>query len=155
MEKKQKSKTTDSGDSQWNKCSLEQLNQACQRVQQEYKFYQSSLEAFQALSKECSKNEDVGRRLKAASIGNKVLLPLTGTMYVEGRLLDPFHLLVNIGADYYAKMTNDQVVDFYRRKISLLSQKAIELRSLLEQSKATKLQIMSALNAKQEEIESR
>lgn len=150
MEGKKKSKAKVVNDPQWNKCTVEQLNQIGQRVQQELQFYQTSLDTFQALRNECSKNEDVARRLKYAVVGHEGLLPLTGTMYVEGRLIDPSRLIVNIGADYFAEISNDQAMNFYRRKIDFLGQKVIELRALAEQSRATQLQIMSVLKEKQE-----
>ncbi|PVU96845.1 hypothetical protein BB561_000943 [Smittium simulii] len=77
---------------------------------------------------------------------NKVLVPLTNSLYVRGELVQPDNLIVDVGTGYYLEKNCSQAQKFYSNKIEYLSQNADKLAKTIEE-KQTNLQVLADILA--------
>ncbi|RDB22025.1 putative prefoldin subunit 5 [Hypsizygus marmoreus] len=73
----------------------------------------------QAQSKFKACIENVGE-VKAANIDKTILVPLTNSLYVPGKLSDPEHVIVDVGTGYYVEKTRAQALKHYEAKVEYI-----------------------------------
>jgi prefoldin alpha subunit len=62
-----------------------------------------------------------------------VLVPLTASLYVPGKIRDTAKVLVDVGTGYYIEMDTAKAKGFYERKVAELEQSLKELEKILNQ----------------------
>ena len=55
--------------------------------------------------------------MKPESEGKDILVPLTGSMYVPGTLVDPNKVIVDVGTGYYVEKDVAAAKDYFNRKV--------------------------------------
>lgn len=50
-----------------------------------------------------------------------ILVPLTGSMYVNGKFADVDHVLIDIGTGYYAHKNIEDAKDYFNRKVAYIT----------------------------------
>lgn len=75
---------------------------------------------------------------KQASIKDStdVLVPLTGSMYVPGTVVNTDKFVVDIGTGYYVQKDTAAALDFFKRKVTFL-QEQVDKYVKITQEKAT------------------
>eukprot|EP00640_Fibrocapsa_japonica_P004869 CAMPEP_0113935930 /NCGR_PEP_ID=MMETSP1339-20121228/2957_1 /TAXON_ID=94617 /ORGANISM="Fibrocapsa japonica" /LENGTH=132 /DNA_ID=CAMNT_0000938233 /DNA_START=174 /DNA_END=572 /DNA_ORIENTATION=+ /assembly_acc=CAM_ASM_000762 len=63
--------------------------------------------------------------------GRQIMVPLTGSLYVPGRLHEPNKVMVDIGTGYYAEKNSTQAKEFIDRKVKMISDNIDSLSSLI------------------------
>ena len=56
------------------------------------------------------------------SEGKDVLVPLTGSMYVPGKLTNPGKVVVDIGTGYYVEKNSKDAQDYFNRKVKYVTE---------------------------------
>lgn len=51
------------------------------------------------------------------SLGKEILVPLTGSMYVPGKLVDTEKVLIDIGTGYFAEVNVQQAKEYFKRRV--------------------------------------
>ena len=54
--------------------------------------------------------------------GKDVLVPLTGSMYVPGKLTNPDKVTVDIGTGYYVEKSSKDAKDYFDRKVKFVTE---------------------------------
>lgn len=68
--------------------------------------------------------------------GNEVLVPLTGSMYVTGKLVDTNNVLVDIGTGYYAAKSMDDAKEYFIRRMDYVTEQMEKIQQIgMEKSK--------------------
>ncbi|GEM12237.1 prefoldin subunit 5 [Rhodotorula toruloides] len=62
----------------------------------------------------------------------KVLIPLTGSLYVTGRIADPDNVLVDIGTGYFVEKETKQAKALYNSKVLALKSNLATLQQQIE-----------------------
>lgn len=69
-------------------------------------------------------------------LGNEILVPLTGSMYVVGKLVDTNNVLIDIGTGYYAQKKVPDAKDYFDRRVAYVTEQMEKIQQLgLEKSK--------------------
>lgn len=55
------------------------------------------------------------------SNGKDILVPLSGSLYVPGKIKDNKKFLVDVGTGYYVEKNSDDAIKFYEAKITQLN----------------------------------
>lgn len=76
-----------------------------------------------------------------------VLLPIGGGAVVRAKVVDPGHVLVNIGADIVVERTNPDAVDFLKDRITELEALGKKMVDSLEQLRAQATEVNRRLEA--------
>ena len=59
-------------------------------------------------------------RMSPEAEGKDILVPLTGSMYVPGTLVEPEKVIVDVGTGYYVEKDISAAKDYFQRKVKFL-----------------------------------
>ncbi|KAJ6602773.1 Prefoldin alpha-like protein [Mycena vulgaris] len=77
----------------------------------------AQLKQAQAKFKACIENV---AEIKPANKGKTILVPLTNSLYVPGKLSDPDHVIVDVGTGYFVQKTREQALKHYSAKVEYI-----------------------------------
>ncbi|KAL2159266.1 hypothetical protein VTH06DRAFT_2701 [Thermothelomyces fergusii] len=102
--------------------SAQQLSAVKKQLDGEVEHLSSSyaqLAAAQAKFKECLRIVKSGS--SALDKDKSILVPLTNSLYVKGRIADPDRVLVDVGTGYYVEKDTKSAAEFYEAKVKELA----------------------------------
>jgi len=122
--------------------SVQQLSQVKKQFDEEVQHLTNSyqnLRVAQQKFKDCVVSVKDG---VAGSAQDKTLLvPLTSSLYVPGKLASTSHVLVDVGTGFYVEKTTDDALTFYNGKIEELAGNIKELENVVN-GKANNLRMI-------------
>lgn len=113
-----------------------------QQFDQELQHFSQSLQALNIARgkfKECL--EDVKSLAKPENDNNKLLVPLSGSLYVRGSVRDNTKFMVDIGTGYYVEKDTEQALNFYEKKIAKLNRESIQIQDIIKEKSHSSLAI--------------
>nr|CAG4649047.1 EOG090X0NBB [Polyphemus pediculus] len=122
--------------------TLPQLAQLKQQLEQDLNLYQESLQTLKIAQTKFQESAESAEKLETTPEGAKILVPLTGSMYVPGIISKPSAPLVDIGTGYYAENTVDQAKSYFKRKVKFVTEQ-MEKVQLLGMEKSQVLNAVS------------
>ncbi|XP_059479679.1 prefoldin subunit 5 [Neocloeon triangulifer] len=134
---------------------LPQLNTIKNSLEQELAVMQDSLQTLKVAQQKFQQSADCMERVDPNSEGKEILVPLTGSMYVSGKVLDSNNALINIGTGYYIEKDIEGAKDYFDRKVKFVTEQMEKIQSIgIEKSKirdsiADMMQAMMAQMQKQ------
>ena len=81
----------------------------------------------------------------------ELLVPLTSSLYVPGRLVDPDKFLVDVGASYYVEKNKADAKEFCERKMLMLKENMDKVSALITQRRRTYEVVMQTLQKRSAE----
>lgn len=123
---------------------VEYLSQYRQQVQADLEVLTGSLTQLRMAREKFLESKGTIDGLRKIEPGHQVMVPLTESLYVRGKLLEPSNVLVDAGTGFYVKKElsgADQMLD---RKLALLREN-IEKVSLAVQQKRDQLDYTNAV----------
>ncbi|GAA89491.1 subunit of tubulin prefoldin [Aspergillus tubingensis] len=121
-----------------NSLSVPQLRALQTRLSSELEHLTTShakLRAAQLKFKDCvrSINEGViGSQKKGTDGKEDILVPLTSSLYVKGKLADREKVLVDVGTGFYVEKTAAKAIEFYENKVKELETNLTELEKIVQ-----------------------
>ncbi|KAJ3329975.1 subunit of tubulin prefoldin [Blyttiomyces sp. JEL0837] len=61
----------------------------------------------------------------------EIMIPLTNSLYVPGKLADVDHVIVDVGTGYMMEKTIDEAKEFYKGKVTYLREKLEQLQETI------------------------
>ena len=95
--------------------------------------------------------QDSGDSLQRFSSDNKdkdILVPLTGSMYVPGKLSDPEKAIVEIGTGYFVEMEVDKAKEYFGRKVKYVTEQMEKVQVLGNEKSKIREIVMDAMESK-------
>ncbi|GAA6041627.1 hypothetical protein JCM8097_007775 [Rhodosporidiobolus ruineniae] len=112
--------------------SVEQIEQVRQQLEQELKHLTQAFgDLKQAQSKFMACMESLDS-IKPANKEKKILIPLTSSLYVPGRIKDTENVLVDIGTGYFVEKPTKAAKTLYNTKILALKSNLATLQQQIE-----------------------
>ncbi|KAF3182344.1 subunit of tubulin prefoldin [Orbilia oligospora] len=114
--------------------SIQNLSAVKKQLDEELEHLTASfqkLRAAQAKFKECVKAIQNG--VNPGVEGKTILIPLTQSLYVPGKLEDPGNVLVDVGTGYYVEKTTEKAIAFYNDKIKTVGNNLDDLEKIITQ----------------------
>ena len=94
-------------------------------------------ESFQKLRVAQAKFVDCEHSVKqAAASGNEnreLLVPLTASLYVPGKMIDPQKFLVDVGTDFHVEKTAEEALKFFDQKVEQLNKNLVDLDAIVQE----------------------
>ncbi|KAE8364210.1 Prefoldin [Aspergillus caelatus] len=137
-----------------NSLSVPQLRALQTRLSSELEHLTSShakLRAAQSKFRDCvrSINEGVVGSEKRGTDGrDDILVPLTSSLYVKGKLADREKVLVDVGTGFYVEKTAKKAIEFYEDKIKSLETNLTELEKIVQTKSSQQRLFEEALRQK-------
>ncbi|CAG8109266.1 unnamed protein product [Penicillium olsonii] len=104
----------------------------------------TKLRAAQAKFRDCVRSITdgvTGNEKKGTDGRDEILVPLTSSLYVKGRLTDREKVLVDVGTGFYVEKTTAKAEEFYNAKVKDLETNLGELEKIV-QTKSTQLRVV-------------
>jgi prefoldin alpha subunit len=98
-----------------------------------------SLRTAQAKFRDCLTS--IANGLSPSTAEKPLLVPLTSSLYVPGRLTDHEHVLVDVGTGYFIEKDIPAAKDFYERKVKDLQDSLKDLEGVVN-SKAQNVRVV-------------
>ncbi|KAG5335864.1 putative prefoldin subunit 5 [Termitomyces sp. T112] len=103
-----------------NDLDVTQLADVRKQLEDELKHLTSSfaqLKQAQAKFEVCIENV---REVRSENADKTILVPLTNSLYIPGRLSDSNHVIVDVGTGYYIEKTRPQALKHYSDKVEYI-----------------------------------
>ncbi|EEH08284.1 prefoldin subunit 5 [Histoplasma capsulatum var. duboisii H88] len=82
-----------------------------------------------------------GNKSVAAEKSDEILVPLTNSLYVKGRLADRKNVIVDVGTGFFVEKTTSKAIEFYNGKVDELGTNLRELEKVV-QAKSQNLRVI-------------
>lgn len=116
--------------------TLEQLSVLKQQLDKELIIFQDSLQTLKVAQTKFQESGSCLEKISPAMEGNEILVPLTGSMYVVGKLADTNTVLIDIGTGFYIQKKVTDAKDYFDRKVAFVTEQMEKIQQLgLEKSK--------------------
>ncbi|KAF7361069.1 Prefoldin subunit 5 [Mycena sanguinolenta] len=103
------------------------------------------LKQAQAKFKTCIENV---AEIKPANKGKTILVPLTNSLYVPGKLSDPDHVIVDVGTGYFVQKTREQAVKHYSAKVEYIRSNLETLQETISKKQDNVNTVISVMQSK-------
>lgn len=111
---------------------LDQLNTLKAQLEQELQQLTASFGGLREAQSRFAESKDALASLTSKNEGKQVLVPLTSSMFVPGKLSDVDSVLVDIGTGYFVEHSVPQAKAFMDRKVEFLQTNTDSLKEVLE-----------------------
>ncbi|XP_032684075.1 prefoldin subunit 5 [Odontomachus brunneus] len=110
--------------------NLQQLTMLKQQLDQELGLFQDSLHTLKIAQSRFQESGACLEKITPAAQGNEILVPLTSSMYVTGKLADANNVLVDIGTGYYAEKGIEDAKDYFKRRVEYVTEQMEKIQQL-------------------------
>ena len=113
-------------------------------------------ESLASLQKAVGRYHTSGRALEGMekeTEGKEMLVPLTSSLYVPGKMGDTSKVLIDVGTGYFLEKTPTDGVDYCKRKVNLLRDNMEKLIEVISQKRKQVTQVQQTLGAKMQALE--
>ncbi|KAI5278251.1 subunit of tubulin prefoldin, partial [Ascosphaera acerosa] len=83
-----------------------------------------------------------------ADSSNQILIPLTESLYVKGRVADRERVMVDVGTGYYVEKTTAQARAFYEAKVKEVGESIAQLDKVLQVKTVNERAVQEVLRQK-------
>ncbi|KAH8697319.1 putative prefoldin subunit 5 [Talaromyces proteolyticus] len=90
----------------------------------------------------------VGRKDAPGAGGDSILVPLTSSLYVKGKLTEREKVIVDVGTGFYVEKTTAKATEFYDAKVKDLEANITDLEKIVQGKSANLRVIEDALRQK-------
>lgn len=125
---------------------MQQLETSKGQLEQEMEILSSSISQLKELQTKYEDAKECLNEVNKSNESKEVLVPLSSSLYVPGKLCDSDHVLIDVGTGYYAEMSVDDAKDFFRRKIEHFTNEMEKLQAALNEKTAMKQAVLEMLN---------
>lgn len=131
-----------------NDLDLSQLGEVRRQLEEELSHLTSSftqLKNAQARFNSCIESV---KEVKPTNKSKTILVPLTSSLYVPGKLADADHVLVDVGTGYYVKKTRPQATEYYESKVSFIRKNLENLQETIQKRQDNLNSLISVMQSK-------
>lgn len=130
--------------------SVYQLSALKQQLEQELEILSQSVDQLLSIKQRFRASKECVQRHSELAAETEILVPLTGSMYVNGTVDDTQNFLIDIGTGYYVEKDAPSSIDFFERKIAFLTKKVEQLTKQAEEKGKMRDSIIETLQYRQQ-----
>ncbi|VDP95098.1 unnamed protein product [Echinostoma caproni] len=132
--------------------SIPQLQELAKQYDQNIRLFTASIQQLKTLQKQFASSKNCLNDFLPASQNGDILVPLTSTLCVPGKLTDTEHVIVDIGTGYFSEMTIDQAEKHFTRRIEYINKHIQDIAAVLEEKTQAHRVIATTLESKVQEF---
>lgn len=118
----------------------------CAVTDQEEKVLTSNYQQLKMAEARFQESKIALEAVKPESEGSTLLVPLTSSLYVPGKLADSRNVMVDIGTGYYVRKSVADAITFFEKKVKLLKNNTDGLQRTINERRANLHQIITVMN---------
>ena len=135
--------------------SLEELNQLKQQEEGRLQALVARFQQLRAAAARLSASMSAVSEITPASEGKEVMVPLTESVYVPGKIREPNKMLVEIGTGFYVEKTSKETTAFLDRKLKLVDVNSENITKALQATRQNLESLNMTMQGKLLEIRAR
>ena len=135
--------------------SLEELNQAKQQEEQRLQALTSRYAQLRSAAARLNASQRAVNELSPSAEGKEVMVPLTESVYVPGKLRDSTKLMVELGTGFFAEKSTKDTTAFLDRKIRLVDHNSENIQKAVTVTRQNMESIAMTMQGKMLEIRAR
>ncbi|CAH8436678.1 unnamed protein product [Schistosoma bovis] len=135
-----------------NELTIPQLQDLVRQFEQKIQFISASIQQLKSLQAQFVASKSCLGELTTEKENKDILVPLTSTLCVPGKLSDPSHVLVDIGTGYYVEMTVPEAESHFSRRVEYINKQIRKILPVLEEKTQAHKSISDVLDAKIQEF---
>ncbi|KAK1943940.1 Prefoldin subunit 5 [Phytophthora citrophthora] len=112
--------------------SLEQLNSLKGQLEKELQQLTASFGGLREAQSRFSESKEALKSMAASDLNKEVLVPLTASMFVPGKLASKEEVLVDVGTGYFVEQSVEKAEQFMDRKVEFLQSNTDQLKTVIE-----------------------
>ncbi|GMF30404.1 unnamed protein product [Phytophthora lilii] len=112
--------------------SLEQLNALKGQLEKELQQLTASFGGLREAQSRFTESKEALKSMAAADLDKEVLVPLTASMFVPGKLAGKEQVLVDVGTGYFVEQSVAKAEQFMDRKVEFLQSNTEQLKTVIE-----------------------
>jgi prefoldin alpha subunit len=112
--------------------SLEQLNSLKSQLEQELQQLTTSFGGLREAQVRFKESKDSLETLNDSNLDKQILVPLTASMFVPGKISNVKEVLLDVGTGYFVEQSVEDAKKFMDRKVSFLQSNTDSLKEVLE-----------------------
>ncbi|KAF8479848.1 Prefoldin [Gautieria morchelliformis] len=105
----------------------------------------AQLKQAQAKFKACVENV---REVRPDNTDKTILVPLTNSLYVPGKLSNPDHVIVDVGTGYFVQKTRAQALTHYQNKVDYVRGNLETLQNTIEKKQDNLNYLINVMQSK-------
>lgn len=71
----------------------------------------------------------------------QLLVPLSASLYVKGRVVENDKYMIDIGTGYYVEKTSDEAIEFYSKRIDKLDTESVQIQKIIAEKSESSIVI--------------
>jgi prefoldin alpha subunit len=135
--------------------SLDELNQLKGQQEQQVQALTNQYARLRAAAARLSASDQAVLEFDPSFEGKEVMVPLTASLYVPGKIRDPTKVLIELGTGFFAEKSTKDCSDFLQRKLALVDTNSENITHAIQNSRQNLESIAGAMQGKMLEIRAR
>jgi prefoldin alpha subunit len=135
--------------------SLEDLNKVKQQEEGRLQALTQRYAALRAAAARLSASTMAISELSPASEGKEVMVPLTESVYVPGKIREPTNFLVDLGTGFYVEKSSKETTSFLERKLKLVDINSDNITKAVQVTRQNLDSLTTTMQGKMLEIRAR
>ncbi|CAN8013651.1 prefoldin subunit 5 [Ixodes scapularis] len=124
------------------------LAQLKQHIEQELDLFSTSLQQLKGVQAKFQESESSLEKLRPSNEGKEILVPLTSSMYVPGKLADVNKVTVDIGTGYYVEKDISASKDYFKRRVKYVTEQMEKIQKVAQEKVALREAIVETMDKK-------
>ncbi|XKL67094.1 hypothetical protein PGB90_010514 [Kerria lacca] len=131
-----------------NKLTLPELTHEKQQIDQELAMLQDSIHTLKMAQGKFQESKKSIEKAQKYSSGQPLLVPLTSSMYVDGKIAEMDSFIINVGTGYYLRKNAEGAKDYFQRRLTYVTTQIEKIQAIGNERNRIKEAIISVLQAK-------
>uniref|UniRef100_A0A1B6MUM5 Prefoldin subunit 5 n=1 Tax=Graphocephala atropunctata TaxID=36148 RepID=A0A1B6MUM5_9HEMI len=119
-----------------SKLNIQQLVQVKMQVDQELNLLQDSMHSLKVAVNRFLDAKESLEKMTPECTGRGIMVPLTSSVYISGRIADASKVLLDIGTGFFIQRDLEGARDYFQRKVAFVKDQTEKIQAIgLEKSK--------------------
>mmetsp|Transcript_29050 Transcript_29050/g.44934 ORF Transcript_29050/g.44934 Transcript_29050/m.44934 type:complete len:159 (-) Transcript_29050:32-508(-) len=128
--------------------NLQELMAVKKQIEEDIDHYQQSLMQLEMAIRRYRNSKESLISLNKGNKGKEILMPLTSSLYVPGKLGNVSSVLVDIGTGYYVEKPIGEAANYLNRQIRLVQEQVSTIEELVEEKTKHRETVMNVIQQK-------
>ncbi|TDH70152.1 hypothetical protein CCR75_001634 [Bremia lactucae] len=133
--------------------SLEQLSALKDQLEKELQQLTASFGGLREAQSRFTESKEALKSMAGSDLSKEVLVPLTASMFVQGKLVSKDEVLVDIGTGYFVEQTVDKAEQFMDRKVAFLQSNTEQLKTIIDGKRTMFEAVLMIMQQKIQEVQ--
>lgn len=128
------------------------INDLSLKCLQEIELLTNSIQQLSTARNKFQESGDCVKKQSSLEDKASVLVPLTGSMYVPGEIINRDKFLIDIGTGYYVEKDTKTSIDFFTRKVNFLNTQIEKYVKIVQEKAYVRENVMEVIQVKQQQM---